>query len=303
MYAFGAFVPWYQIAYFAPIVPVTAFLVLLKSPESPVFLVSKGRIEDAENSLKQLKYEGYDYQTEIKMIQQGLEKQDRNKRINTFDYIKNIKKHPELYKPFMIVLLLSIVQQFSGATVIRGYVVKIFGHVFTKRPEDLISGNFTHICECECEHGPPLSQSAYYSAIIIGVVRLVASLSLTNLLVIFRRRTLYVVSTCGTVLSLSVFATILFVSDHISSWHIEGHEDLLNWLSVISACLLVFCVNLGVQPMPLLMSSELYPSELRAFCKVRLNLNPTVCLYVCLGNLSICYMSVDCYFLKDVSSP
>ena len=126
----------------------------------------------------------------------------------------------------------------------------------------------TYLCECDCEVGPPLSQSAYFSAIIIGVVRLIASLSLTKLLVNFRRRTLYVVSACGTILSLSVFATILFVSDHISSWHIDNSEDLLNWLGVISACLLVFSVNLGVQPMPLLMSSELYPAELRAFCKV-----------------------------------
>ena len=272
VYTCGAFLPWYQIAYWAPVFPLAAFLVLLHSPESPVYLVSKGRLEEAEESLKKLTHDNYDVSAKMKTISKAIENQEQQKRVNKIDYIKHFKSYPELYKPFFIVTVLSIVQQFSGATVIRGYVVKIFGNVFKKRAEHLISGNFTHLCVCECEVGPPLSQSAFYSAIIIGIVRLFASLCLTKLLVSFRRRTLYAVSSCGTILSLSFFATILLLSDHVDSWRIDGSEDLLNWMSVVSACVLVFCVNLGVQPMPLLMSSELYPSESRAFCKVRMKL-------------------------------
>ena len=268
VYTCGAFLHWYEIAYLAPVFPLAAFAVLLRSPESPVYLVLKGRKEEAEESLKMLKFEDYDISQEIKRISEAIEKQEQQKCVNKLDYIRHIKTHPELYKPFFIITMLSIVQQFSGATVIRGYVVKIFGNVFKKKVEGLVNGNFTHLCECNCEVGPPLSQSAYYSAIIIGVVRLFASLSLTKLLINFRRRTLYAVSSCGTVLCLSLFATILLLSHHIDAWNLHESEDFLNWMSVGSACLLVFCVNWGVQPMPLLMSSELYPSEFRAFCKV-----------------------------------
>ena len=82
------------------------------------------------------------------------------------------------------------------------------------------------------------------------------------------RRRLYAISASGNILSLSLFATILYFSDHLIMWDLEHAEDILNWSSVVSACLLVFSASLGVQPMPLLMSSELFPADVRAICKV-----------------------------------
>ena len=113
-----------------------------------------------------------------------------------------------------------------------------------------------------------MSTSAYISAIIIGLIRLVASLSLTYLLVHFRRRSLYLASALGTILSLATFSTILLLSEHLIDWELGIPQTALSWLSLVSACCLVFSVNLGVGPMPYLMSSELYPSDIRAFCMV-----------------------------------
>ena len=48
----------------------------------------------------------------------------------------------------------------------------------------------------------------------------------------------------------------------------RSSQSLLTWLALVSASCLVFSVNLGLQPMPLLLSSELYPPDLRAACKV-----------------------------------
>ena len=45
------------------------------------------------------------------------------------------------------------------------------------------------------------------------MIRLAASLSLTHLLVLARRRTLYLVSGLATVLSLGTFATVLWLAD------------------------------------------------------------------------------------------
>ena len=142
-----------------------------------------------------------------------------------------------------------------------------------------LDNNITALCQCDCYPGHPLSQSAYFSAIIIGVIRLLASLSLSYLLVHFRRRSLYLASALGTILSLATFASILLLSDHLRDWDLGIPQTTLSWFSLISACCLVFSVNLGVQPMPLLMSSELYPSDLRAFCKVRTNKNSVKVLF------------------------
>ena len=55
------------------------------------------------------------------------------------------------------VLLLSVIQQFSGATVIRGYVVKMFGAIFHSSDLSMAGGNLSALCECDCATGrvPP----------------------------------------------------------------------------------------------------------------------------------------------------
>jgi hypothetical protein len=37
---------------------------------------------------------------------------------------------PDVVKPFVIIVVLNFIQQFSGMTVLRAYVVKIFGKIF-----------------------------------------------------------------------------------------------------------------------------------------------------------------------------
>ena len=39
-------------------------------------------------------------------------------------------KVPEIYKPLLIVMLMSVIQQFSGMSILRAYVVKIFNNIF-----------------------------------------------------------------------------------------------------------------------------------------------------------------------------
>lgn len=44
-------------------------------------------------------------------------------------------------------------------------------------------------------------------------------------------------------------------------------SSLFRWGALITACLLVFSVQLGLQTLPLLLSGELFPSDVRAFGK------------------------------------
>ena len=269
VYALGSFMDWDHIAYYAPVVPFLAFLLLFRSPESPVHLVSIGEEVKAERSLMQINQTGFDCLSQVKKIGLSLEEQ-KSRSVDKMDYVKNISKHPEVYKPFLIILILSIAQQFSGATILRGYAVKIFGAVFSSRGNQQRHDNTTMspMCLCDCTGGGPLSQNAYYSAILVGAVRLMASLSLTSLLVRFKRRHLYLTSTIATICSLAVFGTTLLFATHWEHWHLEAHAVIFEWSSVVFGCILVFCVNLGVQPMANLMTSELFPAEVRALCKV-----------------------------------
>ena len=107
-YLLGAFFPWYTLPYIGVLPPLAAFILLLNSPESPVYLVKKGEIPRAEQSLAKLNNEKFDVGKEIKKIMEGLERGQENSsqaRKKT-EVVKNIRKYPEVYKPFLIITLL-----------------------------------------------------------------------------------------------------------------------------------------------------------------------------------------------------
>ena len=98
VYALGSFMDWDHIAYYAPVVPFLAFLLLFRSPESPVHLVSIGEEVKAERSLMQINETGFDLLSQVKKIGLSLEEQ-KSRSVDKMDYVKNISKHPEVYKP------------------------------------------------------------------------------------------------------------------------------------------------------------------------------------------------------------
>ena len=51
-----------------------------------------------------------------------------------------VKMTIEVLKPFVIIMLLSVVQQFSGMSVLRAYVVNIFNKVFEESNTRLVNG-------------------------------------------------------------------------------------------------------------------------------------------------------------------
>ena len=107
-YTLGAFFPWYSLPYLGLLPPIAAFILLLNSPESPVYLVGKGEISRAEDSLARLNNEKFDVGREIKEILQGLERCKKNNSLarKKSEIVKNIKKYPEVYKPFVIITFL-----------------------------------------------------------------------------------------------------------------------------------------------------------------------------------------------------
>ena len=91
-----------------------------------------------------------------------------------------------------------------------------------------------------------VTSKAYLSAIVMGFCRMAASLLLSKLLRIYRRRAMYFVSAAATTLSIVAFATCNFLVSNVDDLS-ETLEAALNWASLATACALVFSVQLGVQ--------------------------------------------------------
>ena len=141
---------------------------------------------------------------EVEIIQEDLKKL-RETRGKKSEYLKNLKNHPQVYKPFLIIVTLSIIQQFSGMSILRAYPVKIFDEVFHDEEKSNANQNVT--LSDDDQGNSRVSNEAYISAIIMGFVRLLASLILANLLRKYNRRHMYFASAGMTIASLVCFAT------------------------------------------------------------------------------------------------
>lgn len=159
---------------------------------------------EAHQALYKLYGPNYRVTEEVEIIQDNLKKL-RETRGKKSAYLKNLPNHPEIYKPFLIIVTLSIIQQFSGMSILRAYPVKIFDQVFHNENDKEI--NVT----CDEHYISSISNEAYISAIIMGFVRLLASLLLANLLRKYNRRDMYFASAGLTIASLVSFATCAFL--------------------------------------------------------------------------------------------
>ena len=109
IYSLGSLLQWYQAAYIGMVFPFIAFLLLIMLPESPYFLVSVGKTEDASKSLRKLNDGTKDLDEELKGIKKALleTREYANSNENRIlKVLQNIHQHPEMYKPFLIVTIM-----------------------------------------------------------------------------------------------------------------------------------------------------------------------------------------------------
>uniref|UniRef100_A0A8C3NB42 Solute carrier family 2, facilitated glucose transporter member 6 n=1 Tax=Geospiza parvula TaxID=87175 RepID=A0A8C3NB42_GEOPR len=119
LYALGLVLDWRWLAV-AGEVPVLAMVLLLCfMPNSPRFLLSQGKEEEALGSLCWLRGQDTDYAQEYEQIKDSVRKQSR--RVSCAEL-----KDPFLYKPILISGLMRFLQQLSGVTCILVYLQPIF---------------------------------------------------------------------------------------------------------------------------------------------------------------------------------
>ncbi|XP_043840604.1 solute carrier family 2, facilitated glucose transporter member 6 [Dromiciops gliroides] len=119
LYALGLKIPWRWLAV-AGEVPIFIMMVLLCfMPNSPRFLLSRGKEEEALEALAWLRGRDTDFQREFQQIKNSVQKQ--SSRLSWSEL-----RDPFIYKPIVIAVLMRFLQQLTGVTPVLVYLQSIF---------------------------------------------------------------------------------------------------------------------------------------------------------------------------------
>ncbi|KAK4878887.1 hypothetical protein RN001_011393 [Aquatica leii] len=242
VYLKGWFLDWRLVAWLTNIYTIISVVMIMFIPESPVWLVSKGRIEQARKSLEWInryqpqpehKSESFAEMQLAYLQKEHMIKKEQEAQLLGGDGSKRKLKmffQPTGYKPMLILTGLFFFQQFSGIYITLFYAVTFFKDVGS-------------------------TINPYLASVFIGTVRFVMSMANTWFMKRFRRRSLMTVSAAG-------MALCMGISGLFTKWIHEG-DDTYNWVPVVMLLLYVVASMLGLLSIPWTMTAELFPLAIR----------------------------------------
>lgn len=223
---------------------ISAFLIYFFMPESPSWLVNRGKIELAEKNLSKIRCVGITSPSLRQEIEQLVANKikSRDNRLDGMSLSKRMIKKlqyfvkPACFKPFLIMVVFFFFQQASGTFVIIFYAV------------DIVK-----------EAGVPIDP--YLAAILIASSRVVASGSLGFICRRYGRRPPTIISGAVMTICMVVLAGYLY-SLHLNLIDREM-VDRLVWLPVILVIIYFFSSTFGFLTIPFAMIAEIFPTRVR----------------------------------------
>ncbi|XP_008475505.1 facilitated trehalose transporter Tret1-like isoform X1 [Diaphorina citri] len=137
IYLVNAFADWRTTSLISSIFPLLAIVMLLFLPESPIWLISKGRLTEAEQSLRWLR--GWskkdkvrvEFDQIVKNMAKSKEENENNSikdksKIDKFlDELKYFKRQ-EVLRPFSMMMILFVITVLGSSIPMRPYFIEVF---------------------------------------------------------------------------------------------------------------------------------------------------------------------------------
>lgn len=223
----GSYLDWSNLAFFGAAIPVPFFLLMLLTPETPRWYVSKARVQEARKSLRWLRGKNVNIEKEMRDLTISQTESDRTGG-NAFKQLFSKRYLPAV----MISLGLMLFQQLSGINAVIFYAASIFQMSGSSVDENLAS-------------------------IIIGVVNFISTFIATMLIDRLGRKVLLYISSVAMITTLLALGAYFYLK--------QNHIDVTayGWLPL--ACLVIYVLgfSIGFGPIPWLMLGEILPSKIR----------------------------------------
>ncbi|XP_072766862.1 facilitated trehalose transporter Tret1-like isoform X2 [Anoplolepis gracilipes] len=231
-YVIGPFLSVRNLAFVSLAAPCLLLITFIWVPESPYQLMRRNARQKAITSLIQLRGKN-DVYKEADDIEQSVQ----------FDLTNNIDFRKILCVPgnrraLIIMLSLVITHQMSGIQAVEQYAELIFDQTNSK-----LDGK--------------------YLTMILGAVQMISTI--TCLFIIDRngRKSLLIISTIGSACSTAMVAIYFQLK------HDDVNTNNVTWLPAVGAIMYVIMFSVGLAPIPTVMESELFSTNVKAFATMR----------------------------------
>ncbi|RZF43733.1 hypothetical protein LSTR_LSTR009156 [Laodelphax striatellus] len=209
------------------VTPIVFMLCFVWMPESPAYLVSKGKDEEARRALRWLRGPDYQHEVELSLMKDSMENQKRN-QASFMDVISD----KVILKAFVLSLGMMVFQQLSGVNAVIFYSGQIFESAGS-------------------------SLSSQMASIVIGVMQVSATYCSTLLVERTGRRFLLLLSDSVMAICLLVLGIYFHYQEQkvdLSAW---------GWVPLASLSLFIVVFSLGFGPIPWIIMGEIVPGNLK----------------------------------------
>ncbi|XP_059490948.1 facilitated trehalose transporter Tret1-like [Neocloeon triangulifer] len=234
-YVIGAWAPLECFAFTCALVPAVFAITFAWMPETPQFLLSRGRKFAAENSLQWLRGKGCDVQKELLILQSAAQEADASDAGSARRTLLTLASDAATRRALLVSLGLMAFQQLSGINAVVFYSGSIFK-----------------------EAGGALSPGV--ASVVIAGVMVLATLCATMMVDKAGRKPLLL-------LSAAAMAVCLAALSFSFAYTVDAGEekpDWLNWLPVLSVAIYIVVFSIGFGPIPWMMMGELFSASAKS---------------------------------------
>ncbi|XP_011297405.1 facilitated trehalose transporter Tret1-like isoform X2 [Fopius arisanus] len=233
-YALGSILHWKVVAGISSLIPLAALILMFAFPETPSYLISRSKPEEARRALRQFRGSKYDLDREMETLV-NFSKKNNLKRLTGFREIFQALTKPNALKPFAILVIYFLIYQWSGTNAVTFYAVEIF-----KASGTSING--------------------YLATVILGVARLLSTVAACILCRRCGRRPLTLISSVGCGLSMLGMGGYEWLREY---WVHNDVTPTWTWIPVFCMFSYTVACTLGFLVVPWVMIGEVYPVQVR----------------------------------------